>query len=131
MAMLRFELRDSISAGIYQHLALFGPHAPPGSLPHAHWILPSELHRFPGLEHALLLTEVDATALPDRVLDAGPALLSTTTLPIQRSFTQLRLVLHGKRLAEQFDLQRLQPGGNTWLLDPLVTAAPASSISLS
>jgi hypothetical protein len=52
--------------------------------PVAHWLLLYESYGLPEPEHALLLTEAGAaTVLPNLVLDAGPALLSTAVFLIQ------------------------------------------------
>ncbi|MBC6698545.1 hypothetical protein [Hymenobacter sp. BT190] len=124
MRMLRFELRHSIKGGSYQHLALFGLHSPAGTPPQAHWILPHECPVIPELKHALLLTEADASTMPEQVLDEGPAGLSIIRFPIQRSVFQLKLILHGQHISGQFELQRLEPGGSLWLLDPVATLPP-------
>ena len=116
MQTLRFELRQS--AGCYQHLALFAADAPPGSTPLAHWVLPYESRRTINSRTSLLMTEATLD-LPDMLLDSGTGTLPTTSLPVADSLNHLRMTLRGTHLCGHFLLQRLRPGGSSWLFGPL------------
>lgn len=120
MQTIRFELRQSAGAGAYQHLALFDAAATAGSAPLAHWVLPYESRRTIGSRNTLLMTEAPATlALPDMLLDAGKGTLPTTTLPVAECLHHLRMTLRGTQLCGHFSLQRLRPGGASWLFGPI------------
>lgn len=120
MQTLRFELRQSAGAGAYQHLALFDAAAPAGSAPLAHWVLPYESRRTISSRATLLMTEAPAgLALPEKLLDEGSGTLPTTVLPVAESLNHLRMTLRGTRLCGHFSLQRLRPGGASWLFGPI------------
>jgi len=118
MHTLRFELRQSAGSGSYQHLALFAAQAPVGTAPLAHWVLPHELRRIEPLAEVLLTEAPSGLVLPTRLLDGGTGLLPTASLPLARSLNHVPLTLRGVHLNGHYSLQRLQPGGTSWLLGP-------------
>jgi hypothetical protein len=124
-----FEIRRAGRAGVYQHLALFAANAPAHSAPLAQWLLLTE-PALPGPDMTLLLTEVPAaTPLPALLTDAGPGTVAGTTLPVATVFSSLTLELRGQELRGCFLLQRLQPGGTTWLLcAPPVPLRPGAQL---
>lgn len=109
-----FEVRQTSKTGAYQHLALFAGHTPAGSPPLAHWMLPI-VPPLSGSDVALLTEEPATVPLPQLLLDAGLGTLPGASLPIPLVCMQLHLVLQGQLLRGSFLLQRLQPGGATWL----------------
>lgn len=124
MSTFYFELRQTGKHGTNQHLALFADNSPDGAPPLAHWVMPSEMPRRATGSTTALLTEATALLpLPGVLLDAGPALLSATQLPVACSQLQLNLTLQGQLLRGRFCLQRVQPGGQLWLLSPALLPA--------
>ncbi|SHK66854.1 hypothetical protein [Hymenobacter psychrotolerans] len=89
-------------------------------MPLAHWVLPYESRRTINSRTTLLMTEASAAvALPDTLLDAGTGTLPTSTLPVAACLNRLRLTLRGTYLCGHFSLQRLRPGGASWLFGPI------------